>query len=61
MNDIRNIKERRESLYQELKDQLETTNAEDFKHWETFVELRGIIDDLEVLRNKELDILGKKF
>lgn len=58
---IEEIQEKRESLFQELKDNFEATKAEDFKYWETFVELRGIIDDLEVLRNKELDFLGKKF
>jgi hypothetical protein len=58
---IEEIQEKRESLFQELKDNLEVTKAEDFKYWETFIELRGIIDDLEVLRNKELDLLGKKF
>lgn len=58
---IEEIQEKRESLFQELKDNIEVTKAEDFKYLETFVELRGIIDDLEVLSKKELDILGKKF
>ena len=60
MSNLQDIKEQRENLYQELKDNLEITSAEDFKYWETITDFKAIIDEFERLRDQELDIIGDK-
>lgn len=58
--DIKDIKEKRASLVQEMKDYLESYEADEFKYYENIMDLKFIIEELEDLREKELDILGKK-
>lgn len=57
---INQIHETRENLYQELKDNLECTNADDFKYITTIDDFKEIIERFENLRELELDILGSK-
>lgn len=57
---INDIKEKRASLVQEMKDYLEAYDADEFKYYENIMDFKFIIEELEDLREKELDILGKK-
>ena len=58
MNAKEQFKEQRENLYQELKDILEATKAEDFKYYDTITEFQDIIDKFEALRNDELHLIS---
>ena len=53
-------KEKRESLVQELKDYLEAHDADEFKYWDTLEDFRAIVDDLEALREEEIESLSNK-
>ena len=60
MSNINDIKEKRENLVQEMKDFLETYKADEFKYYGTISDFRAIIDELEDLREKELEDLREK-
>lgn len=57
---INEIKEKRAELVQEMKDYLEAYKADDFKYYETLMDFKFIIEELEDLREQELDILGNR-
>ena len=49
-----NFKEERENLFNQLKDELEITKAEDFKFHDTIEDFKEIINKFEKLRFMEL-------
>lgn len=60
MDAIKQIQERREQLYNQLKDELEITKPEEFKYYETISEFKEIIEQLSNLRDEELYVLSCK-
>ena len=59
-DNINEIKEKRAELVQEMKDYLEAYEADEFKYYENIMDFKFIIEELEDLREQELDILGNR-
>lgn len=60
LQDLDIIHGKREELYQELKDRLDGCKADNLKYWEVLSDFRGIIEDLEAIRERELDLISQK-